>query len=105
MVDGGTVDVETVGQTTQTPDDIWWVQNLVSALSSREGMAGSFQADTLLSGFGLPQAKVMLDIALENQKPEGFTACELGVGSGGLTKQVPPPSLFTPFLAAPPKLH
>ena len=61
-------------------------------------MAASFLADPLLSGFGLPQAKVMMDIALENMKPEGFTACELGVGSGGLTKQVHIFSLlYSPF--------
>ena len=64
-------------------------------------MAASFRADPLLSGFGLPQAKVMTDIALENMKPEGFTACELGVGSGGLTKQVQILPPFTPPLPNP----
>ena len=40
-----------------------------------------------MSGFGLAELKIMLDIAMENQRPEGFTVCEVGAGSGGLTKQ------------------
>lgn len=64
------------------------MQAVSELFSDSSKMAGAYEADPLLSGFGLPELKVMLDIALENQRPEGFTACELGVGSGAFTKQV-----------------
>lgn len=50
-----------------------------------------FASDSLLAGFGLPELKVMLDIALENQPVDGVTVCEVGAGTGGLTKQVTHP--------------
>lgn len=51
-------------------------------------MAKAYLEDPVLSGFGSKELKIMLDIAMENQRPEGFVACEIGAGSGGFTKQV-----------------
>ena len=42
----------------------------------------------MLSGFGLPELKIMIDTVMENQRSEGFTACEIGAGMGGFTKRV-----------------
>ena len=48
----------------------------------------AFSKDPLISGFGKSELKIMLDMAMDNQRPEGFVAGELGAGSGGFTKQV-----------------
>lgn len=64
------------------------VQAVSHTVSDDEALAGAFQADNLLGGFGGVQLKILLDIILENQRAEGFTACEIGAGFGGFTKQV-----------------
>lgn len=64
------------------------MQALADALQDSDRVAPAYLADPLLSGFGLPQLKLMLDIAMENQRTEGFVAAEVGTGTGGLTKQV-----------------
>ena len=63
-------------------------QGVRSLLSDSQALAAAFHKDRMLAGFGGRQLKILLDIILENQRVEGFTACELGAGAGGFTKQV-----------------
>lgn len=64
-------------------------------------MGCALQKDPLLGGFGAVQLKILLDIVLENQRPEGFTACEIGSGAGGFTKQVEIASVSSEFFHLP----
>lgn len=57
-------------------------------VSSKSSLSHALESDQLLCGFGAVELKIMLDIVMENQRPEGFTACEIGAGSGAFTKQV-----------------
>ena len=52
------------------------------------------QSDRLLGGFGTVELKILLDIVMENQRAEGFTAAEIGAAPGGFTKQALLQSIF-----------
>lgn len=63
------------------------LQAVRSKLSDVGSLAAAFLSDNLLGGLGAIELKVLLDIALENQRPEGFTACEIGAACGSFTRQ------------------
>ena len=66
-----------------------------STLMDSKALAAAFQSDRLLGGFGAVELKVLLDIVAENQRAEGFTASEIGTGSGAFTNQARPDVHFT----------
>lgn len=63
------------------------MQAVTSGLKDSEALAAAMQSDRLLGGFGAVELKILLDIVMENQRAEGFTAAEIGAGPGTFTKQ------------------
>lgn len=62
-------------------------QAVKSALVDNESLAAAIQSDRLLGGFGAAELKILLDIVMENQRAEGFTASEICAGIGAFTQQ------------------
>ena len=66
------------------------VQNPIQAIVQHSEHNVLYAQDPLMQGFHSRHISHMLDIVCENQGQTGFSAAEIGAGTGGFTRQVRP---------------
>ena len=64
------------------------MQNPIQAIVQHAEHNVLYAQDPLMQGFHSRHISHMLDIVCENQGQTGFTAAEVGAGTGGFTRQV-----------------
>ena len=64
------------------------VQNPIQAIVQHSEHNVLYAQDPLMQGFHSRHISHMLDIVCENQGQTGFSAAEVGAGTGGFTRQV-----------------